>query len=100
MSLRSLTDLRPPGPAGGLLKIALVACSLALLLWMVVFSAVAHAAGDPASDFLPGYDVFYPHLHVSPPVQKALNAQVAAAASARCPPQGGVLSPPHDRAVV
>ena len=96
MSLRSLTDLRPPGPAGGLLKIALVASSLALLLWMVVFSAVAHADGDPASDFLPVYDVFYPYLPVSPALQKALNAEVASAHSARFPIKVALISSPQD----
>ncbi len=73
-------------------RIVALACIAALIL-----PATALSDGDPASDVLIGQSVFYPY---SPPVaaglQKALNAETAAASRAHFPIKVALIDTPVD----
>src|SRR5207248_11177957 len=63
--------------------------------------ATALADGDPASDVLLGEDVFYPYSPVvSPALQKALNAETAAARRAHFPIKVALIGSPVDLGVI
>ena len=63
----------------------------------LLVTATALADADPASDVLLGATVFYPYTPpVSPPVEKALNAEVAAAARAHFPIKVALIGTPVD----
>ena len=60
-------------------------------------SPSARADGDPASDVLVGQSVFYPYSStVSPRLQRALNAEVAAAGRAHFPLKVALVASPVD----
>jgi hypothetical protein len=70
---------------------------LAALAAALLLPAAALADADPASDVLLGTSVFYPYSPaVSAPVQKQLNAEVAAAARAHFPIKIAIIASPVD----
>ena len=78
--------------ATALLRTAVVAMFVAL-----VVPAASLADADPASDVLLGASVFYPYSPpVSAPVEKALNAEVAAAAKHGFPIKVALIGSPVD----
>jgi hypothetical protein len=76
----------------------------ALARWLLLAAATAALApspaladGDPASDVLLGENVFYPYSPVvSPSLQKALNAETAAAGRAHFPLKVALIASPSD----
>jgi hypothetical protein len=73
----------------------------ALLAAIALAPALAHADGDPASDVLLGESVFYPYSpQVSPSIQKALNAETAAAARDHFPIKVALIGSPVDLGVI
>jgi hypothetical protein len=63
--------------------------------------ALARADGDPASDVLLGENVFYPYQpEVSAPLQKALNAETAAAAKAHFPIKVALIESKIDLGII
>ncbi|HUE28449.1 MAG TPA: hypothetical protein VMP89_16860 [Solirubrobacteraceae bacterium] len=76
---------------------ALVRLVIASLVATLLVPVGALADADPASDVLLGASVFYPYNPpVSPPVEKALNAEVAAAAAAHFPIKVALIGSPVD----
>jgi hypothetical protein len=79
----------------------LAAAMMLALLLLGLTGGGARADGDPASDVLLGENVFYPY---SPPVttaiQKALNAEAAAAAKDRFPLKVALIGSPVDLGVI
>ncbi len=72
-----------------------------LLAGLMLPAAMALADGDPASDVLLGENVFYPYTPpVSASLQKALNAQTAAASRARFPIKVALIASPIDLGVI
>jgi hypothetical protein len=93
---RSLT-LAVPATAVQVVIAALLVAALAL----TATAAPALADGDPASDVLLGESVFYPYTPaVTPAVQKALNAETAAATRAGFPIKVALIASPVDLGVI
>jgi hypothetical protein len=79
----------------------LVATLAAALSLIALAPAAAVADGDPASDVLLGENVFYPYQPaVSQQVQKALNAQTAAAKRSGFPIKVALIASPVDLGVI
>jgi hypothetical protein len=77
---------------------AVLAAAVSLL---ALAPAAALADGDPASDVLLGENVFYPYQPaVSPQIQKALNAETAAAKSSGFPIKVALIASPVDLGVI
>jgi hypothetical protein len=75
----------------------LASAALAALLAVAIACQLALADADPASDVLLGTSVFYPYSPpISPAVEKALNAEVAAAARADFPIKVALIGSPVD----
>lgn len=73
----------------------------ACLLAVALAPAPAGADGDPASDILLGANVFYPYAPpVSARLQRALNAETAAAARAHFPLKVALIASPADLGVI
>src|SRR5262245_14137685 len=79
-----------------------LAATLAAALCLLALAAgAALADGDPASDVLLGENVFYPYQPaVSQQVQKALNAQTAAAKRSGFPIKVALIASPVDLGVI
>ncbi len=72
-----------------------------LVAGVAVAPALARADGDPASDVLLGQNVFYPYQPtVSASLQKALNAETAAAARAHFPIKVALIESRVDLGVI
>jgi hypothetical protein len=79
-----------------LARISAILAAAALLL-----PALARADGDPASDVLLGQNVYYPYTPtVSSSLQKALDAETAAAKQAGIPVKVALIPTPTDLGVV
>lgn len=79
----------------------LAAIIVTVLAALALTPAKSLADGDPASDVLLGEDVFYPYTPpVSAPVQKALNAETAAARHAGLPIKVALIASPVDLGVI
>jgi hypothetical protein len=79
------------------MRTPLVRTVLAGAVAMLLVTATALADADPASDVLLGASVFYPYSPpVSAPVERALNAEVAAAARAHLPIKVALIGTPVD----
>ena len=73
----------------------------ALVATLALAPGIARADGDPASDVLLGENVFYPYTPpVSASLQKALNAETAAAARAHSPVKVALIASPVDLGVI
>ncbi|HWF74928.1 MAG TPA: hypothetical protein VG186_16375 [Solirubrobacteraceae bacterium] len=73
----------------------------ASVLVALLGAASAHADGDPASDVLLAANVFYPYgPPVSASLQRALNAETAAAARAHFPIKVALIAAPTDLGVI
>jgi hypothetical protein len=73
----------------------------AALIALAAVPAAALADGDPASDVLLGENVFYPYQPaVSQQIQKALNAETAAAKSSGFPIKVALIASPVDLGVI
>jgi hypothetical protein len=78
--------------------VAILVAAMSLLAWA---PAHAFADGDPASDVLLGENVFYPYQPaVSQQIQKALNAQTAAAKRSGFPIKVALIASPVDLGVI
>jgi hypothetical protein len=74
---------------------------LVALLIAAVLPLQARADGDPASDVLLGQNVYYPYSPaVSPSLQKALDAETAAAAKNHFPIKVAIIGQPVDLGVI
>jgi hypothetical protein len=72
-----------------------------LLAASLLIAGAARADGDPASDVLLGQNVFYPYTPaVDPSVQKALDAETAAASQAHFPIKVALIGSPVDLGVI
>ncbi|MGI9185165.1 MAG: hypothetical protein ACR2GZ_09435 [Solirubrobacteraceae bacterium] len=80
-------------------RIASIVCVVAL--GGLLAPAAARADGDPASDVLLGDNVFYPYTPAVPrSIQRALNAETAAARAAGLPLKVALIAAPTDLGVI